>query len=181
MRPPACPLDLLNARGSIGYFGEPVTVLQHSLQTAALARADDAPDALVLAALLHDIGHLLHTAGEDASQHNIDPRHEMIGARLLEPLYGRSVSDPVRMHVAAKRWLCLREPGYREGLAAESERSLVLQGGPFTPEEAAAFEAEPGAQAAVRLRRWDDRAKRVDRVVAPLQTYRELAERLRLA
>ncbi len=174
------PLYLLAERGQRGYFGEPVTVLEHALQTAALAVAAGASEPLILAALLHDIGHLVHSAGEDASQRGVDPVHEVLGARALRPLYGEVVAEPIRLHVAAKRWLCLHEPGYREGLSSESERSLVLQGGPFTEREASEFRTLAGSGEAIRLRRWDDEAKVPGLQVPPLSSYRGLAAGLRL-
>jgi len=133
------------------HMGEPVPIGEHMLQAGALARAAGAEAALVAAALLHDIGHLLGEADED--------RHGEAGAQWLSQWFGDAVTEPVRLHVAAKRYLCAVEPGYFGLLSAESVRTLSSQGGPMTPEEAAAFEALPHARDAVAVRRWDDQAK----------------------
>ncbi len=153
------------------YVGEPVTILQHCLQTATLAQAEGAPRSLVLAALFHDVGHLLHSAGQDASARGVDPVHEAIGARYLSKFFGPDVCEPVRLHVAAKRYLCATRPDYAAGLSAESVRSLALQGGPFSDAECQAFIQQPFALDAVRLRRWDDEAKIVGLVVPDLEQF----------
>ena len=139
------------------HMGEPVPVGEHMLQAGALADAAGADGALVTAALLHDIGHLLGEAEED--------RHGEAGARWLSQWFGSAVTEPVRLHVAAKRYLCAVDPGYFGLLSAESVRTLSLQGGPMTAAEVAAFEALPRARAAVAVRRWDDLAK--DPAVTP--------------
>jgi predicted HD phosphohydrolase len=150
-----------------------VTQLAHALQAASLAEAETAEPALVAAALLHDVGHLLakRRAGDD-------DRHEEIGAALLERVFGPEVAEPVRLHVGAKRWLCAAEPGYFATLSAESVRSLELQGGPFDDQEAAAYARLPFAAAATRLRRWDDLAKNPAATPRPLAHFRPLLERL---
>ena len=148
--------ELFAGPGARDYLGEPVTIGTHMLQAAALAEAAGADPALVAAALLHDVGHLRHEA---------DSRHGEAGARWLSRWFGEAVTEPVRLHVAAKRYLCAAEPGYLGLLSAESVRTLALQGGPMAPQEQAAFEALPHARAAVTLRRWDDAAK--DPVVTP--------------
>ena len=142
--------------GASDYLGEPVTIGVHMLQAGALAEAADAEDPLVAAALLHDIGHL---------RRETDARHGTAGARWLSQWFAEPVTEPVRLHVAAKRYLCATEPGYFARLSAESVRTQALQGGPLTPEQAAAFEALPHARAAVAVRRWDDEAK--DPAVTP--------------
>ena len=142
--------------GARDYLGEPVTIGEHMLQAGALAEAAGADRPLVAAALLHDIGHVLGGA---------DTRHGEAGARWLSQWFGEAVTEPVRLHVAAKRYLCAVEPGYFGLLSAESVRTLSRQGGPMTAEEAAAFEALPHAADAVAVRRWDDEAK--DPAVTP--------------
>ena len=116
-------------------------------------------DALASAALLHDVGHLLHGLPEDVAERGVDGRHEEAGARWLRDVFGPAVAEPVRLHVAAKRYLCAVEPGYRAALSAASELSLQLQGGPFTADEVRRFEREPYWDSAVAVRRWDDGAK----------------------
>jgi len=142
--------ELFAGPGARDYLGEAVTIGVHMRQAGALAEAAGAPAPLVAAALLHDVGHL-----RDAT----DAKHGTAGARWLSRWFGEAVTEPIRLHVAAKRYLCATEPGYFGRLSAESVRTLALQGGPMTPEQAAAFEALPYAQDAVAVRRWDDGAK----------------------
>jgi phosphonate degradation associated HDIG domain protein len=165
-------LDVFAEKGHGAYFGEAVTESEHALQTAALAETSGARPELVAAALLHDIGHLLHGLGEDFADRGIDDRHEDAGAAWLSRHFGPAVADPVRLHVAAKRYLCEVEPGYWAGLSPASRRSLELQGGPFTPGEVRRFEAEPYYKDAVALRRWDDAAKVPGLAVPGLDHYR---------
>lgn len=136
-------------------YGEDVTQEQHALQCAALAEAAGAAPELIAAALLHDIGHLL---GEADPGHGCYT-HDAVGATFLSELFGPQVTDPIRLHVAAKRYLCAVDPDYRAQLSEESRHSLAMQGGPMTAEEQRAFESEPHFAAAVELRRWDDAGK----------------------
>lgn len=159
-------------------YGEAVTQLDHALQTAHHARAADEPDALVAAALLHDIGHLLQKQGVDAADRGIDALHERIGAAWLAQGFGTDVSEPVRLHVDAKRYLATREPGYAEGLSGASTQSLALQGGPMTETEADAFEAAPGFEAAISLRRYDEMGKVEGVQLTPMADYRAMLVRL---
>ena len=148
--------ELFAGPGARDYLGEAVTIGVHMRQAGALAEAAGAPAPLVAAALLHDVGHL---------RQETDDRHGAAGARWLSQWFGEAVTEPVRLHVAAKRYLCAAEPGYFGLLSPESVRTLALQGGPMTPEQAAAFEALPFARDAVAVRRWDDEAK--DPAVTP--------------
>lgn len=156
------------------HYGEAVTQLDHALQTAHHARSDGQADALVAAALLHDIGHLLQKHGEDAATRGIDTQHERIGAAWLAQGFGPEVTEPVRLHVEAKRYLAAREPGYADLLSPASQQSLKLQGGPMTPAQATAFEALPAFDAALRLRRYDELGKVEGLVLAPMPAYRDL-------
>jgi [1-hydroxy-2-(trimethylamino)ethyl]phosphonate dioxygenase len=151
--------DLFLGGGGRQYGGEAVTQLAHALQCAAAAEAEHAPPALISAALLHDIGHLTHTLGSKPARCGIDDQHEKGGSDFLARRFDRAVSEPVRLHVDAKRYLCAVEPGYFATLSPESVRSLELQGGVFSPEEAQEFIRRPFAEDAVRLRRWDEQAK----------------------
>jgi [1-hydroxy-2-(trimethylamino)ethyl]phosphonate dioxygenase len=151
--------DMVEKHGSDLYGGEPVTQLQHALQCAQLAEDEGASPALITAALLHDVGHLLEDDFEDAPEHDEDRRHEEVGDAFLSKWFGADVSEPARLHVAAKRYLCAVEPGYFDALSPASQHSLMLQGGPMSAAELAEFEAGPYAEQAVRLRRWDDRGK----------------------
>jgi gamma-butyrobetaine dioxygenase len=148
--------DLFAGPGARDYLGEPVTIGVHMRQAGALAEAAGAAGPLVAAALLHDIGHL---------RSGTDSEHAEAGARWLSQWFGVAVTEPVRLHVAAKRYLCAVQPGYFGLLSAESVRTLSLQGGPMTPAEATSFEALPHARDAVAVRRWDETAK--DPAVAP--------------
>ena len=140
-------------------YGEGVTQNEHALQAAWLAERAAARPALIAAALLHDIGHLLHNLPEDIAEQGVDTQHEALGSAWLSQHFGPEVSEPVRLHVGAKRYLCRVEPAYFDALSEASKLSLRLQGGPLSAEEATAFAALPFARDAVQLRRWDDEAK----------------------
>jgi len=147
---------LYATQGGLNY-GEGVTQLEHAVQCAALAQAQGATDSLVAAALLHDIGHLLVSEDDATAQ---DDRHEIAGAQALKDLFDETVRGPIALHVAAKRYLCFKQAGYFQALSPASQASLVLQGGPFDPAEAAAFERLRHWPDAVALRRFDDTGKR---------------------
>lgn len=159
-------------------YGEHATQLQHALQTAALARGQGCSDALVAASLLHDVGQFLNDAGNAAERRGIDAHHENSGARFLRQWFAAEVTEPVRLHVAAKRYLCSLEPTYLAGLSRASALSLTLQGGPMTPAEARTFESEPFCRDAVTLRRFDDMGKQPELAVPGLESYRALLESL---
>jgi phosphonate degradation associated HDIG domain protein len=163
---------LFAARGADEYHGEAVTQLEHALQAALLAERAGASAELITGALLHDVGHLLHGHGEAAAGRGIDDRHEALGERFLRPHFGPIVTEPVRLHVPAKRYLCAADPAYRTTLSPASVRSLELQGGPMSPAGAAEFARGPHAAAAVALRRWDDAAKVVGHPTPPLAHFR---------
>jgi phosphonate degradation associated HDIG domain protein len=162
------------------HYDEELSQLDHALQTAALAVADGAADTLVVAALLHDVGHLLELrapASESTTGPAPDLHHEARGARFLSELFPPAVTAPIALHVRAKRYLGAVEPGYLDSLSGGSTRSLVRQGGPMHPGDVAAFEANPGFADALRLRRWDDHGKIDGLVVPELDDYRPLLER----
>jgi [1-hydroxy-2-(trimethylamino)ethyl]phosphonate dioxygenase len=156
---PEAILELLETRGGESYFGEPVTVLEHCLQSAHFATIEGKSEELITAALLHDVGHLLHQETEDIAEQGHDTRHEELGQTMLAAHLPPSVTEPIRMHVAAKRYLCHVDPAYFEDLSPSSKLSLKLQGGPMSREEAESFLAQPFAQDAIQLRQYDDRAK----------------------
>lgn len=170
--------DLLERRGGGAYGLSDVTQLEHALQAAALAEARDLSPALVIAALFHDIGHLLPAEDVALADRGVDDVHEIAGAEMLTRLFGPDVVEPIRLHVPAKRWLCYVEPGYFDRLAADSVRSLVLQGGSMSGEESAEFARQPHASAAADLRRIDDEAKVQGLQTPGLDAYREAARRL---
>ena len=162
--------------GSEQYLGEQVSLTEHMLQSAYAAEQDGAPPRLVAAALLHDYGHFIHDLPEDAAEHGIDTRHEEVGYAFLAEHFGEAVAEPIRMHVAAKRYLCAVEPSYLAELSPASIHSLGLQGGPYGPGEIAAFESSPYAHDAVRLRRWDDVGKVPGLPTPDLEHYRPVLE-----
>jgi phosphonate degradation associated HDIG domain protein len=161
-------------------YGEAITQREHALQAAHFARQAGEPDTLVAAALLHDVGQFLGGAGEAADRDNRDACHEVNGAELLARFFPEAVVAPIRLHVAAKRYLCAIEPGYFDDLSAASRLSLRLQGGPFDADQAERFLQTPHAEEAVRLRRYDDLGKQQDFPVAAIESYRDLLEAVRL-
>ena len=152
-------VDIFVGRATRRYGLSEVNQLQHALQSAALAEADKAPPATVLACLLHDVGHMIHRLGDNPAARGVDDVHEQLGADWLAKRFGPEVSEPVRLHVAAKRYLCTVEPDYFGKLAPDSVRSLELQGGLMSADEVEAFRSNPHWQEAVRLRRYDEMAK----------------------
>jgi predicted HD phosphohydrolase len=152
-------LELLHQSGAHQYGGEAVSQLTHALQTAELAENEGADDELILASLLHDLGHLLSPI-DLGVETEIDPRdHERLGARLLHGTCAPRIVWLVEHHADAKRYLCAVFPQYTYQLSPVSRQSLVDQGGPMSATERLTFVAHPWAMDAVRLRRWDDRAK----------------------
>ena len=165
-------IELLFARhGASQYSGEPVTQLEHALQTAHLAEQSGADDALVSACLLHDLGHLLNDQGDTPSLRGIDDTHQYFALPFLRGLFPDAVLDAIRLHVDAKRFLCQANPGYFARLSEDSKRSLALQGGAFSAEQAAAFLDQSGARDAVLLRQWDDLAKQAELVTPSLAHF----------
>jgi gamma-butyrobetaine dioxygenase len=174
--------ELFTSEGAADYLGEPVTVAEHLLQAGASAQAAGAPPALVAAALLHDVGHL---RGADAQSEDIelsgrelmagtDNNHGDRGAVWLAQWFPASVTEPVRLHVAAKRYLCATEPSYFGRLSEASVYTLAVQGGPMADAEARAFEREARAADAIAVRRWDDQAKDPAADVPAFDHYRPL-------
>ena len=152
-------IDLFRTKGGREYDGEGVSQLEHALQTAHHAERAGAPPALVCAALLHDVGHMLNDRGETPTLRGVDDEHQNAALPFLRPHFPEAVTEPIRLHVDAKRYLCAVRPGYREALSADSKRSLELQGGVFAPAQAERFIDQPFAADAVKVRLWDDAAK----------------------
>jgi len=170
-------------RGGEAYLGERVSMSEHMLQAAATAQRWGAPDSVVVAALLHDIGHLVNddltgAEADPAALEQVDRVHEVVGAEWLAAGFGPEVTEPVRLHVAAKRYLCATEAEYYAALSPASVHTLGLQGGPMSADEVAAFAALPFAQDAVLLRRCDDAGKRVDDVTPTLDHFLPLVRAL---
>lgn len=171
-------IELFATKGHDAYVGEPVSQLEHALQSAYHAESLGASDALVVAALLHDIGHLVHKLREDAADHGVDTRHEHLGQAWLARYFGPEVTEPIALHVPAKRYLCATDAEYQSQLSPASVQSLALQGGPLGDDEVRAFEQHPFYREAVTLRRCDDLAKVPNLAVPPLDHYRERMNRL---
>ncbi len=169
---------LFASEGAAGYLGEPVTQAAHMLQTGTLAEQAAADDALVAAALLHDVGHFASARPAADLMARTDNRHGQAGADWLAQWFGPDVTEPVRLHVDAKRYLCACVPGYAAALSGASAYSLDSQGGPMRDDELPAFEANPYAAAACRVRRWDDAAKEGGAPVPDFEYFRPLLRRL---
>ena len=171
-------LDLFARRGSEEYMGEAVSMAQHMEQSAACAVKDDAADELVIAALLHDIGHFVGDFPIDALENGIDNLHEDAGANLLRAYYPPTLTEPIRLHVAAKKYLCAVDENYIECLSDASINSLHVQGGPMSETEVEAFEANPYHRSAVKVRFYDDDGKVAGLTIKPVSEYRGLLESL---
>jgi phosphonate degradation associated HDIG domain protein len=164
--------------GTAAYFGEAVSVTEHSLQAAYFAHACGASDALVVAALLHDIGHLIGSVPGDIADWQTDAQHELTGSRWLAARFGPEVCEPVRLHVPAKRYLCATDCAYSGKLSPASVATLKLQGGPMSSAEVDAFEAEPYRREAILVRQWDDQGKIAGLRTPDFNHYRALLDRL---
>ena len=162
---------LFQERGASWYAGEEVTQLEHALQSAMLAERADASSSLIAAALLHDVGHLLDEEFADCAMAGIDDHHEARAAVWLKESFGPEVCDPIKMHVAAKRYRCAVDADYRDRLSSASQRSLELQGGPFNETQAEAFRKHRFFEESIRLREWDDKAKIPGLETPPLEHF----------
>ncbi|MBV8842367.1 MAG: HD domain-containing protein [Bryobacterales bacterium] len=169
-------VNLFATRGNAEYLGEPVSQKEHALQCADLAVRNSAPDALVAAALLHDIGHLLPC--ETINPRGEDRVHEEIAAAWLQPYFGPEVTEPIRLHVIAKRYLCSVEPSYYSRLSQPSIDTLGLQGGLLSSAEAKEFKKHPHFESALRVRIWDEAAKEPGKAVPGVPSYLALLRRL---
>jgi phosphonate degradation associated HDIG domain protein len=173
-------LAIFQTHGSSAYFGESVSMTEHALQAAYFARTAAATPALIVAALLHDIGHLVDDVPNDIADWSADAHHEQVGGRWLAKRFGPDVSEPVRLHVPAKRYLLATDPEYFSKLSPASVLTLKLQGGPMTAHEVAGFETERFYKEAVRVRQWDDQGKVAGLKTPELIDYRALIESLTL-
>ena len=162
--------------GELYHGGEVVTQLEHALQTAWFLEQEGAADTLVAAGLLHDYGHVMGKSSGDLSGREVDGTHEETGARFLSRSFVLAVTEPGRLHVAAKRYLCTVDPDYFGQLSPVSVRSLELQGGAFSDAEVKVFEANPFCGDAVRLRMCDEKGKVPDLETPGLEYYRGFLE-----
>jgi len=167
---------LLTVQGQQQYGGEDINQLQHALQCATLAQSQGETPELVIACLLHDLGHLLHPLGDQTTTKNINDNHEYIGSCWLSSLFSQGVTEPIRLHVEAKRYLGI-DSNYLAQLSWSSKHSLLLQGGVFSPEEATVFINKPFAKEAVKLRIFDDKAKIKDLVTPGLSSFLPIMEK----
>lgn len=156
--------DIFERCGDAEYLGEPVTMAQHMLQGAWLAEKQGLDDQVVVAALLHDIGHFTSEFGTFSMEDTEDRFHEEAGAKVLEPFFPSLVTDCVRYHVAAKRYLCATKPSYFDRLSEASIHSLNLQGGPMSAAEVAEFEKNPNLPRIIQVRYLDEAGKDPDMV-----------------
>jgi phosphonate degradation associated HDIG domain protein len=169
--------SLLTLKADGMYGLSAINQRQHALQAAWLAEKMGCSDSLVVASLLHDIGHMVHDLGDDPAERGVDDEHEQLGYDFLRTWFGPAVTEPVRLHVAAKRYLCATETDYFSKLSRDSVVSLALQGGPMSPEEVAAFDAIPEAPDAVQLRRFDEQAKVRGLQTPPVEHFLPYVER----
>ena len=166
-------LALFGQRGERRYGTEAVTQTEHALQAAQLAAQSGAASPLIAAALLHDIGHLLDETSTEASRSldSLDDRHEVRGQLWLSEHFTEEVTEPIRLHVPAKRYLCSVDPAYAKELSPTSYQSFLDQGGRMSNGELEAFAAEKHCDVALQLRRWDDQAKVANLPTPPIEDY----------
>lgn len=170
--------DIFARRGGEEYLGEPVTMAQHMLQGATLAEQSGAPEVVIVAALLHDIGHFTSEFGTYHPDDTHDRHHEDAGADILAPYFPSLVTDCVRYHVAAKRYLCATKPSYFDRLSAASVHTLGLQGGPMSAAEVAEFEQNPNLSQIIQVRYLDEAGKHADMQTPPFQHFAPMVQRV---
>jgi len=169
---------LFAAIAGTSYLGEPVTIAEHMLQAAACARRDGASDALTAAALLHDVGYYADANPDNENEADAHKRHDAAAARMLAPLLPEAVTEPIRLHVDAKRYLCAVEPAYHDKLSPASIHTMSLQGGVMSRADVDGFATEPYCEDAVRLRRWDDEGKQPEADMPGFASYRAMLQAL---
>lgn len=170
--------DIFGRRGGEEYLGESVTMAQHMLQGATMAEQQGLPEEVIVATLLHDIGHFTSEFGTFTMGDTEDRHHEDAGARVLAPFFPRLVTDCVRYHVAAKRYLCATRPDYLEQLSPASVHSLMLQGGPMSPAEVSAFESNPNLDRIIQVRILDDAGKVAGMVTPGFDHFAPMVQRV---
>jgi phosphonate degradation associated HDIG domain protein len=169
-------IEIFSKRGADEYFGESVSITEHALQAAYFAQVAGAPESLIVAALLHDIGHLVEEVPSDLADWTVDAHHERVGGAWLARRFRPEVSEPVRLHVPAKRYLLATDAGYFAKLSPASVVTLQLQGGAMAAHEIVQFETEHFYKDAVRVRQWDDQGKVAALKTPGLADYRAMIE-----
>jgi [1-hydroxy-2-(trimethylamino)ethyl]phosphonate dioxygenase len=170
--------DIFERRGGEEYLGEPVTMAQHMLQGATLAERANAPEVVIVAALLHDIGHFTSEFGTYHPDDVEDRHHEDAGAEVLTPFFPTLVTDCVRYHVAAKRYLCATKPEYFNRLSAASVHTLGLQGGPMNAAEVAEFRRNPNLNQIIQVRYLDEAGKHANMETPPFAHFAPMVQRV---
>ena len=170
--------SIFDRRGGEEYLGEPVTMGQHMLQGATIAEQNDQPEEIIVAALLHDIGHFTSEFGTYSPDDTEDRHHEEAGGEVLERFFPSVITDSVRYHVAAKRYLCATRPEYFRRLSKASVHTLSLQGGPMSVDEVADFERNPNLKAIVAVRYLDDAGKRPDMETPDFWHFAPMVQRM---
>ena len=170
--------DIFERRGGEEYLGEPVTMAEHMLQGATLAEQAGRDETIIVAALLHDIGHFTSEFGMFSMADTEDRHHEVAGAEVLQRFFPSVVTDCVRYHVAAKRYLCATRPDYFNRLSQASVHSLQLQGGPMSDKEVAEFEKNPNLEQIIQVRYLDEAGKRDDMTTPPFSHFAPMVQRV---
>jgi phosphonate degradation associated HDIG domain protein len=169
---------IFDRRGDEEYLGEPVTMAEHMLQGATIAEQNGQDEIIIVSALLHDIGHFTSEFGTFTMDDTEDRFHEEAGAKVLEEFFPSVVTDCVRYHVAAKRYLCAAKPEYFNRLSEASIHSLNLQGGPMSQEEVAEFEKNPNLKEIIAVRYLDEAGKRDDMETPDFWHFAPMVQRI---
>jgi len=170
--------SIFDRRGNEEYLGEPVSMGEHMLQGATIAQQNGQPDEIIVGALLHDIGHFTSEFGTFTMDDTHDRHHEDAGAEVLERFFPSVITDCVRYHVAAKRYLCATRPEYLRRLSEASIHSLALQGGPMNPQEVAEFAQTPNLDQIIAVRYLDDAGKRADMITPDFWHFAPMVQRM---
>src|SRR5882762_7078061 len=168
--------ELYENHGGAEYAGEKVSQLEHMVQAAQLAEEQGHEEEVILAAFLHDIGHISEAANGENEMDGFGIKdHEELGAEFLRGKgFSKKIARLVESHVEAKRYLTRRDPAYYAQLSDASKKTLEYQGGPMTEEEAAAFEQYPLFDLIIQMRKWDELAKIENKPLPDLQHYRAM-------
>ncbi len=170
--------DIFARRGGEEYLGEVVTMAQHMLQGATIAEQNGLPEEIIVGALLHDIGHFTSEFGTYHPHDTENRHHEDAGEQVLAPFFPSVITDCVKYHVAAKRYLCATKPDYFARLSPASVHTLELQGGPMTPDELAEFEQNPNLQEIIQVRYLDEAGKRADMETPGFEHFAPMVQRM---